>query len=63
MSRPTTRIPPASRLLVLAGLAAIVAQNFIHSDPTLNAVLQLGGGALALAGAVWVLFSLRRGRA
>lgn len=63
MSRPTNRIPLAARLLVLAGMAAIFGQNFIHGDPTLKAALQLGGGALALVGAVWVLFSLRGGRA
>lgn len=62
MSRPTNRIPLAARLLVLAGAAAIFAQNFIHGDPTLKAGLQMGGGALALVGAAWVLFSLRRGR-
>lgn len=62
MSRPSNRIPLAARLLVLAGMAAILAQNFIHDDPTLKAALQMGGGALALVGAVWVLFGLRRGR-
>lgn len=60
MSRSTTRIPPASRLLVLAGAAAILAQNFVP-DPTLKAALQLGGGAVSLAGVAWLLFSLRRG--
>lgn len=63
MSSPTYRASLAPRLVLLAGAVALFASNFVTSDDTLKAALQLGGGVVALAGLVWFLIVLRRARA
>jgi len=62
MSSPTYRASLAPRIVVLLGAVAMVASNFVKGDDTLKAVLQLGGGVVALAGLVWFLLVMRRAR-
>jgi len=60
MSTPAKRPPLAPRLVILAGGLTLFAANFLKTAPATQAVLQIGGGLVALAGLVWFFLMFRR---
>lgn len=52
----------APRLLVMAGMLTIAATALLSVSESLRAVMEIGGGATALAGAVWYFVAYRKFR-
>jgi F0F1-type ATP synthase assembly protein I len=52
----------APRLLVLAGMLTIAATVFIPVNDSAKALMEVAGGAVALAGAIWFIVAYRRHR-
>lgn len=53
-------LPP--RILVLVGVVAIVAANFMGDQPTVQAALRIGGGLIALGAVIWFVTVSRAAR-
>lgn len=61
MARPAP-VPFAPRLLILLGMALILASVVLKLPETETAVMQLVGGGIALVALGWMIFLMRRGR-
>jgi hypothetical protein len=48
------------RLVILAGIVAILAATLLSVGETTGAILRFGGGLVSMAGLVWFLVTLRR---
>jgi LPXTG-motif cell wall-anchored protein len=52
----------APRLLIMVGMVTIASTVFIPVTGSTGAMMEIAGGAVALAGAIWFIITWRRFR-